>query len=233
MILEHDLNNKNIFFSCSSDFSSEDIKTRIIVLYISMKNKSFSKSFINWVIDYALHWDVDLELSIVNKPYYSFYEWKRQFLNIEDGSELEILDKIHNDSIIKVKNILNQTKTNKVKFLNWDILSNQCPSWLKTEIQNAFKRKGKVYNLITSQTKKITSVDDNFEIEGKSQFMLSELPVLTWCYYNRKQGVTDIYPGENISYFNDLELGHLKDELPNTYKFVLDSSPLIYGNVKA
>jgi len=233
--LEHDFNGKTVHYSTSADYLSLDyIKSRKALFYISMKNRSFSKDLLSWFLLYSKYMKWHAEVCVVDKPYYTFIEWKRQEYGINNLEESDLLNKVSSEIKRKLKKVISTTKDINVHIMEWDSLRFQCPNWIAVELREAFRKNRRVHKLLSEQTKQIVGeLVDCDDLVGKFEFILDEVPVLIWTYYSGQSSIVDIYPGENPLFFSELEQGTLISELPLTSRMVAESSPLIYGNIKS
>jgi len=233
--LEHEFNRKTVQYTTSADYLSLDyIKSRKALFYISMKNRIFSKELISWVLLYSKYMNWQLEVCVVDKPYYAFVEWQKKEYGISDKDEIGLLNKVSFEIKRKTEKIISAMNAIKVNFLEWNYLHSQCPDWIKTELREGFNKNGRVFELLSEQTKDIVGKLVGYKnLPGKFEFILDEVPVLIWAYYNEQSSLVDIYPGENAIFFVDLEKGVLANELPLISRMIVKSKPLLYGNIKA
>lgn len=233
--LEHDFNGKTVHYSTSADYLFPDyIKSRKALFYLSMKNRSFSKELISWFLLYSKHMKWQVEVCVVDKPYYAFFEWKRWKHGINNVDEIDLLNKVSFEIKRKLKKVISAEKDINVHILEWDSLRSQCPDWIIVELREAFGKNRRVHKLLSEQTKNIIGkLVDCDDLVGKFEFVLDEIPVLTWAYYSGQNSVVDIYPSENTPFFTELEQGALISELPLTSRMVTESPQLIYGNIKS
>lgn len=234
-ILEHSNGVINVqYTSLTHLLSLEHIKNIHAYFMISMKNKRFSKHLIRSVLQYALSMNWKLEITVVDAPYFSALSWNDSegSRSLESGHEK--LNRIALETKEKVTRIVQSFEPSCFKILEWSSISDQCESWIKDEINKAFIQNQHVTELLEAQTQEATGLDrSDPEFRAKVDFLLNEFPTLIWMYYSSENSVVDVYPGKNAFFFNELEKGHLIDELPKITKLVQKSPPLIYANVSA
>lgn len=196
-------------------------------LAVSLKNKSFSSRWLEAAFQDFGAFDANVTVTLVDVPY---------FENARNSFQGEILKR----EILKLEAIKQENESRilslipkfpcKSRFIAWELLEQQTDSRIKNELNSAYSKKGKVYDLLRGQTQKV--VRNNMCFPSHDSFLLSEIPVLIDIYYNKFTDSIDVYPGEQFSFFWELESGKLKDELPLMTAMALDSKGHIYANVQ-
>lgn len=202
------------------------------LFFISMKNKAFSRNLISWFLRYSHHMKMNPILCVVDGPYFEYEYWKAANLQKKDELSIKKLRKISEQVHRRVDKVIGSFKDMKIKKIDWDTLRKECPVWIKKELRKAFGQHGKVFEIVSEQSSKAIKSCSSSEMRGKNEFVLDELPVLLWTYYQVHTRRVDFYPGENAKIFTEIEIGNLSDELPRITRMVNSSSALVYANIK-
>lgn len=233
LTLEHQYGEKMVVYSTlNQNISLERIKKARALFFVSMKNKLFSKNLIRWFLLYTKYMGMSQDICVVDRPYFSFEDWRLRNVKVVDQSSVSTLQKVSIEVKRKVEKLVNEETSSNIRIMEWDFLQSLCPDWVDIEIRNALEKKGKVHQLFFKQTKKI--IRENIgkdDLEGKMEFLISEMPVLLWTYYGEPGDIVDFYPDRNTKFFWELEKGSLVDELPRISQMVKQATPHIYGHI--
>jgi hypothetical protein len=195
-------------------------------LFISIKNRQFTRTYIDWFIDYCHFENRNGVICPVDAPY-RFN--KMAELNIDQLSlkEENKHTQVSWEVSRKVQKALNAKNSSFVRIQSWNELDTNTPKDLKSEISDAFKARGLFYSTITSHVAYMKECDDLAIIERYCKFFLAELPVLFYVYYRGEQ-IIDVYPGEQPIFFRQFEEGMFEKELPICTQFIKNGHPFIY-----
>ena len=206
--------------------ASERASPSVAWLFVSLKNRKFTRAYIDWFIDFCGSETRAGVICLVDSPYRfnKMAELSVDQLSLEDEKKHS---QISTEMTRKVNKALNGKDNPSIRFQNWGELEAETPEEMKAEVLSAFQSRGSFYATITSHVAIMKNCDDREMIDRLSCFFLAELPVLFYAYYRGDQ-IIDVYPGEQPAFFRQFEEGMFGDELPVCTKFIKEGSPFIY-----
>jgi len=208
-----------------------DWEDRPFYLFISLKNRKFTKALIGWFIDVCNAQSQIGKICIVDEPY--LYNRKAE-LGVETlaEEEIETIQRISAEITRKVQRVMRAKGSSAVSLISWEHLSAETPQWIKNEIDAAFQKKGQFYIDTLQQVSRMKGYALTQKKLGEfAHFFLCELPVLIFAYYADPIEIVDFYPGENSPILWKIETGEYRSELPEISEFVQRSGKLVYINV--
>ena len=125
---------------CTTTTMQKDWHQRLFYLFISIKNRKFTREFIKWFIRLCETHDAKGRICVVDEPY--LYNLKAE-LGVETLPAFERLkiETIAREVSRKAEKAINGSRHSRVSFISWQQLSQQTPAWMKREISNAFFQK--------------------------------------------------------------------------------------------
>jgi hypothetical protein len=201
-------------------------------LFVSLKNRRFTDSLLDWFVHVCAEYRVQGYISVVDSPY--LLNERAKLGRKLSEAEVSRIFQMASERYRQINRILRRRSSNSyIRLIKWEDLTSKTPARLKEEVLRAFGAKKRFYTAILEQTRqmkpRLTTIDS---LERYAQFVLAELPILLYVYYATSDGVVDFYPGENFHFYEEVEQGTFEDELPETTAFIRQGQPLVYVHVE-
>lgn len=203
-----------------------DIAGRVAWIYISIKNRSFNRPYINQFIDMCETLEIEGRICAVDNPYYfnAMAELGLDSLCEKEAAKIETLS---SDFQRMVGKAIRGKLSKRVQLVQWNDLEEQTPQIYKDELAEAFHSGSRVRDLLFDHISTVKPISDDRQFERFANFFLCEVPVLVHGYY--ANGPTlDIYPGPQAALFWQIELGDFAKELPNLTALTRQGRPSLY-----
>ena len=198
-------------------------------LFISLKNRAFTRTFIAWFVDACQTHFSDGQICIVDEPYHFNRQAELGITGRLPAEEVAKLEQLAWEINRKVSKVISFRGNHKVSVIDWHMLSATTPAWMKAEIQAAFERKGDFYEKVLKQVLLMKGNQRPIaDLERFAGFFLCELPVLLHVYYSSQVGIVDIYPGNQAQILWQIEAGDFREELPVITRQILAGPKLVY-----
>lgn len=230
-ILEWSAGHGNWVFQRSrANVSPTEISGATFLVAVSMRNPSFSN---DWLLEVAKDigdWNGRALLTLVDLPYLASIQVLSD-LNNDLVKQLAIFDRQRSEQAGRLRRMA-AAHAGFCTYVSWGVLAESTPEFLKQEIRDAFTRKGRAYELIILQVRRV--FDHSYSdatVERLATFFIQEVPTLLYIYFHIMNGCIDVYPGPQAEFFWELDSGHLSAELPRTSEFVLAGQAHTYANV--
>ena len=213
---------------CTTTTLQKDWSQRLFYLFISIKNRKFTRELIQWFINLCEAHGKKGRICVVDEPY--IYNLQAE-LGVETltVSEQFKIEKIAHEVSRKAEKAINGSRHSGVSFISWQQMSKQTPEWMKQEIWDAFSHNGSFRQQILDQ---VINVKGNglseTKLEDYAKFFLCELPVLINAYYSYAQGIIDVYPGFMPNIFWHMEKSTFEQQLPKTTAFIRSGKNIVY-----
>jgi hypothetical protein len=212
-----------VLMSRSGDF---DVEGRKAWIFISIKNRGFSRSYINRFIDMCEDAGIEGCICPVDTPYRynAMAELKCDDLPPEEADKI---DRLSADITRMAQKAINGKCTERVSLVKWSDLEAQTPPVYREELTRAFENGTRIREILRDHVCSIKPVESEEDFERYAQFFLCEVPVLMYAYYS--DGATmDIYPGPQPRFFWQIELGHFEQELPQLTAMTRGTRSMLY-----
>ncbi len=200
------------------------------LIAVSMRNPKFSNDWLDEVLAGIRRWRGRALITLVDVPYLASIE----VLSTDDRSKreaLRIYERQRSEQATRLERIAAQNEDIS-DYISWDTLLSLSSVELATELHAAFRRRGLVYGLVLGQVRRLfVDLEDEARLENLAQFFLLEVPTLLHLYYQLAEGCIDVYPGDQASFFWELDCGRLVDELPTASQVVARARPHTYARV--
>ena len=203
-----------------------DVTNRIAWIFISIKNRSFNRAYINGFIDLCEKVGIEGRICAVDAP----YEYNAMAeLGVETLAPSDAA-KIHNlsgDFQRMVAKAIRGKRSERVQLVQWATLEEDTPQAYRDELAHAFYGHTAVRDALFEHVSSVKPVTDDIQFERFAKFFLCEVPVLLHAYY--AYGATmDIYPGPQPSFFWQIELGEFANELPKLTALTQSGRPMLF-----
>ena len=217
--------NPGTLFSINTCFNIHECE---VWLFVSIKNRKFTKKYLDWFVKFSLELDCKGYICPVDQPY--MYN-KMAELNLSQLTELEEekICKLSSDVSRMAGKSINRNIGSKIKLISWESLEKEAPAFIKEELAGAYKAKGKFHKFIYEHVRSVKGDLLPVTIDAYAKFFLHELPVLIYVYY-RGCRILDVYPGEQPLFIWDIENSAFEEELPTTTEYIKEGKPLLYLN---
>jgi len=181
-------------------------------IFISIKNRSFNRPYINRFIDMCDQLGLQGHICPVDDPYRYNAMAELQCDHLPDA-EAEKIQRLSKDITRMVQKAINGKLTKNVDIVRWCDLEARTPTIYREELTRAFKAGGRIREALRQHIGAVKSFDTERDFERFAEFFLCEVPVLMHTYYNDGPSM-DIYPGPQPKFFWEIELGVFESELP-------------------
>lgn len=211
---------RRLHFRAAREIHDIELETRMPLMFISILNRRFSKSFLRWFLSFCHAENLDSFLIIVDTPYLAGEACKVR---------RERLQQVSSEVLRRVERVSRSCPAAARPAIHtWDERARHVPQWLTSEVREAFDLGGVVTKLFHEQTRLALNLAyDHPEVPKKSRFVVTEIPLLAWEFYSPPEGVVDYYPGQQAPFFSLLETGQLTEELPKLTKLAKEAVPLV------
>jgi hypothetical protein len=207
----------------SGDFGLEG---RDAWLFISIKNRSFNRPYIDRFIDMCEMSGILGHICPVDEPYRynSMAELQRDDLPEEEAAKIT---RLSGDITRMVQKAINGKCTTLVDIVKWQALEDRTPPVYRAELTRAFQNRTRIRDILFDHISAVKPIKSEQDFERYAEFFLCEVPVLMHAYYS--DGATlDIYPGPQPGFFWQIELGLFADELPALTAMTRANRPMLY-----
>lgn len=183
-------------------------------MMVSIKNRQFTDQLIGAYCNFATQYLRNAYLTVVDQPYVSNVR-----ATARNANELAVREagvwRLSVERRKQVERIIRKHPTSRISFVSWEELAERTPVWIVREIREAFARRDSFHKAVLDQTRpRLTGVDDLTTLEAHAEFLLSEVPILLYCYYLFDNRVADFYPGPQAEFLWRIERGEFASELP-------------------
>lgn len=209
-----------------------NLSGREILLFISIKNRRFTKQYLRWFTEIVRSLGQNAIISIVDEPYL-YNRMADLSLDSLPQDELLRLDKIAEEVTRRAHKAINAAGSDKIQFIPWRSWSDQTPECFKQEVLTAFTRSGPFRDAVIDHVRSVKGNLRMHTLEAYAKFFLCEIPVLVWAYYRPDTMVADVYPGEQAKLFWQIESGEFHKCLPLISQYASVGTPLLYLNTMA
>jgi hypothetical protein len=205
-----------------------DLASRRGLLAVSVKNARFSSALIGAFIRLCndhLAWGL---MTIVDRPYECNLRaagrgWAWEHV------EINKLSRIAAEKRRSLMRALAKERKGGIQFIDWAALTKMTPEWLFKEIRTGWDRRGLFHADVLAQTRE-RFPDAEHALEGYTDFVLEELPVLLHLYYFGYEQVVDFYPGPQPPLFWKVESGVYAEDLPQLTLRLMPREGLVYAH---
>jgi len=203
-----------------------DITGRVAWVFISIKNRSFSKVYIRQFIELCEATGIEGRICAVDRPYLFNAMAELGVDSLPDSETAKIMG-LSGDFQRMVTKAIRARKSERVKLVQWDDLENATPQIYRDELAQAFHSGGRVRDLFFDHVSSVKPISDERQFERFADFFLCEVPVLLHAYYGA--GATmDIYPGPQPAFLWQIELGEFAQELPELTALTGRGRPMLF-----
>lgn len=207
----------------SGDF---EIDGRDAWIFISIKNRSFNRGYIDRFIDMCETQGLNGYICPVDDPYRynSMAELQRDDLPQEEEDKI---GRLSTDITRMVQKALNGKCSKRVSIVKWRDLEEKTPPVFRAELTKAFHDRTAIRDILYEHISSVKPIQSERDFERYAEFFLCEVPVLMHTYYCN--GATlDIYPGPQPKFFWQIELGVFERELPAMTAMTRGQRPMLY-----
>ncbi len=204
-----------------------EFKDRLFCLFISIKNRKFTRDYINWFVGVCDRNNYRGLICAVDEPYL-YNRMAELGVDILPEDETRKIYRLSKEVTRKAEKVVRGTLSKNVSLSEWAIISHSTPAWMKEETFVAYQQKGAFWAHIRNHISLIKNNVDDASLDRYARFFLCELPVLVYSYYRLESGVVDVYPGPNADIFQMIEQGVFEDELPRMTAYAHSGCPLAY-----
>lgn len=210
--------------SCrSADFSAKD---RVAWLFISIKNRGFSKRYVNRFVSMCEAEGVRGHICPVDDPYRYNAMAELKCDDLPDG-EMDKIERLSSDISRMAQKAINGQLSKLVTMVKWCDIEAQTPPEYRQELTRAFKDGTRVRDHLYEHVSSVKPIETERDFERYAEFFLCEVPVLMHAYYGH--GATlDIYPGQQPKFFWQIELGVFEEELPKLTAMTRRGRSMLY-----
>ncbi len=205
-----------------------DITERRSFLFISIKNRQFTKNYVNWFAEMSHEIGNEGIICPVDEPYYYNRMAELRTSHLPD-SEFERIHKLAADVSRMAQKAINRSGNNRLRLTSWSEFSDQTPQKFKQEVQTAFDCNGPFQRAIIEHVASVKGDLDITALRSYAKFFLCEIPVLAAALYGSQPSL-DVYPGDQADLFWQIELGDFEEELPELTTYIRSGEPLLYMN---
>lgn len=203
-----------------------DVRGRIAWVFISIKNRSFNRDYINRFIHLCETVGIEGRICAVDTPY--LYNAMAELgVDMLPEAEAAKIERLSADSQRMAEKAINGKLSKRVKLVQWRDLEAETPQVYRDELTHAFQSGTAVRDMFFEHVSSVKPITDEQQFERFAAFFLCEVPVLMHAYYGR--GATmDIYPGPQPAFFWQIELGEFADELPELTALTRHDRPMLF-----
>ena len=205
-----------------------DISERCSYLFVSIKNRQFTRNYIDWFIEMSCKAGNEAVICPVDEPYH-FNRMAELGIARLPIDEAQRIQKLAADVSRMAQKAINKSMNDRLRLVPWSEFSDRTPSRFKREVQTAFDSEGLFQQTIIDHVASVKGDLDKAVLRAYAEFFLCEIPVLASALYS-KRGSLDVYPGDQADLFWQLELGDFEEELPELTAHVQSGEPLLYMN---
>lgn len=203
-----------------------DVTGRVAWLFISIKNRSFNRAYVNGFIELCEKVGIQGRVCAVDRPY-KFNAMAALGLDQLGPQEAAGIDNLSADFQRMVAKAIRGTASSRVQLVQWSDLEHRTPQIYFDELAQAFYDGGAVRDMLYAHVSSVKPVRDDAQFERYAKFFLCEVPVLMHAYY--ADGATmDIYPGPQPAFLWQIELGEFEAELPNLTALARSGRPMLF-----
>ena len=210
----------------SSRAGDFDLRGRDAWIFISIKNRSFNRPYIDRFIDMCDAFELRGHVCPVDDP----YRYNRMAeLGRDDLPEEEVakIQRLSGDIARMVQKAINGKRARHVDLVRWCDLEAETPPVYRAELTAAFTARTRIREILFEHVSSVKSIDSERTFERYAEFFLCEVPVLIHAYYG-KGPTMDIYPGPQPKFFWQIELGLFEAELPRLTALTRAARSLLY-----
>lgn len=207
----------------SPDFNIED---RAAWVFISIKNRSFNRSYVDRFIDMCEATGTKGYVCAVDQPY-RYNAMAELGLDALPEKEAAKIERLSSDIRLMVGKAIRGKLSERVELVAWSDLEIRTPTVYREELTRAFEDGTQVRDLLRDHVCSLKPVEDERQFRRFAQFFLCEVPVLMYAYY-ADGAVIDVYPGPQPSFFWQIELGRFETELPQLTALTRSGRPMLY-----
>lgn len=203
-----------------------DVAGRVAWVFISIKNRSFNRAYINQFIDLCDKIGIEGRVCAVDRPYL-FNAMAELEVDSLPEPEAAKIDTLSSNFQRMVEKALRGKKSERVKLVQWAELERETPQVYRDELAKAFYGGTRVRQLFYDHVSSVKPISSERQFERFAEFFLCEVPVLLHAYY--AYGPTmDIYPGPQPAFFWQIELGEFAQELPELTALTQRGRPMLF-----
>jgi len=181
----------------------------------SCRNRAFSYGFFQTVFSFVKEKNLKLWILLIDEPY-AFNESAFYGRQAVSSGELSKARKIGDERERMVNRALYRSGLTISPLISrWPGVDPGIPhvGLLRDELETACDHSPKLRSTLLQEATKRLNLHGGTAPESFLKFQLHELPVLIWIYYGMGY-LIDIYPGEAFLFFQLLERGVFRHELP-------------------
>lgn len=203
-----------------------DLDGREAWLFISIKNRRFTRSYVNWFIDMCEEYALEGWICPVDEPYRHNMMGELGCDELPDA-EFAKIERVSSEITRMAQKAINGKRTTRVRQVTWAELASDTPTSLKTEFRNAFLHHPVVRDLLHDHVTSVKTMQTPQCFERFAEFFLAEVPVL-WHAYYRNGAALDVYPGLQPEFLWKIDAGRFEAELPRLTALGRTGRPLLY-----
>jgi len=203
-----------------------DIAGRIAWVFISIKNRSFNRAYINQFIDMCEKVGIDGRVCAVDTPYL-YNVMAEHGLDHLPEAEAAKIETLSTNFQRMVEKALRGKQSSRVTLVQWPELEAETPQIYKDELASAFHGGSRVRDLFYDHVSSVKPIEDERQFERFAEFFLCEVPVLMHAYYSFGPTM-DIYTGPQPAFFWQIEMGEFAEELPELTALTRRCRPMMF-----
>lgn len=202
---------------------------RLFYLFISIKNREFTRDYIQWFVNACDAGGYRGLVCAVDEPYL-YNRMAELATDTLPEHESARIYQVSREVSRKAEKVIRGSMSKNVTLTTWAELTDSTPGWMLEEVTAAYQQKGDFWSSVRACVAVVKSHQDDISLDRYAKFFLCELPVLIYWYYHPTGGAFDVYPGENLEIFTMIEQGVFMQELPRMTDFSIRAKPLVYLN---
>ena len=206
-----------------------DLQGREAWLFISIKNRRFTKSYIAWFVRFCEEHGLEGHVSPVDNPYLFNRMAELGLDDLDDlpSAEAAKIGQLSSETARKAQKAINGHLSKRVDIVSWGDIETETPRVLLDEMRAAFDARTPVRDALHRHISSVKPVACERSFERYAEFFLREVPVLLHAYY-RCGGTLDVYPGSQPDFFWEIETGRYARELPKLTALTKSGRSMLY-----